>query len=159
MRHRRAADTGGSRTRALDTLPSRRMTTDEARSSSRRPPARTGFPVPSRANSRATRVSPRYRGHSGTRKPSPRSPRPRREAVVGLAKGTLQHQHVGRYGLRRRARETGPRPQIAGIEDAAEVGLDQRLRRPDNVASRIEGHDAAVEGDRLAVRDSLDGPG
>src|SRR5207248_2328431 len=81
------------------------------------------------------------------------------EPVGGLAKSTFQNQHVGRHGLRRHARETGPRPQIAGIEDAAEVGLHQRLRRPENMAGRMEADDTAVEGDRLSVGDGLDGTG
>src|SRR2546429_2341078 len=81
------------------------------------------------------------------------------ETVVGLAKGTFQNQHVGRDGLRRRARETGPRAQIAGVEHAAEVGLHRRLRGPENMAGRIEGHDAGFEGDRLSEGDRLDGTG
>src|SRR5204862_6796078 len=44
-------------------------------------------------------------------------------------------------------------------EDPPAVEPHRRLRGPDNTPGRIEGDDAAVEGDRLSVGDGLDGTG
>jgi len=51
----------------------------------------------------------------------------------------LSSNRTSSVSARWNAREFRRAPEVARIEDAPEVGLHQRLRRPDHVARRIEG--------------------
>src|SRR5437867_4537449 len=77
------------------------------------------------------------------------------KAIVWLAEGALQYQNVGGNCLGRRAGEAAAGFEISGIEDTTEIGLNQRLRRPEDVAGRQEGQAASLKRDRLTIWNAL----